>query len=84
MTPKAALRLFEERLVRLRSFAAMDEAWAAYRKEWLPAVEKVPSFEAMEPLVQQGYDAGYASAMALTRIAMTEVQDIVIKEDHGG
>jgi hypothetical protein len=82
MTAQGALRRFEERLIRLRSFAAMDEAWAAYRKEWLPGAEKLPSAEAMEPLVQQGFDAGYAAAMTLTRIAMTEVQDLVIKEER--
>ena len=71
MNGPEALREFERQLIPVRSIAAEEEAWRAYRAEILPA-DLEPRLVAC---VDQGYGAGYSAAMEAVRQVLTRVQN---------
>lgn len=71
MTGSEALTEFERKLLPVRGIAGANAAWDTYRAETLPAGLD----PTRETALRQGFDAGYASAMAATRRALTEAQN---------
>jgi len=78
MKATEALRLLEQKLIPARTIAGCDAAWEVHRRDELPefAGEAAP----MLPLVQQGFEAGYAAAMSAVRRLLAEVQTTALRE----
>jgi hypothetical protein len=70
------LRVFEQRLIPMRTTAGQVEAWDAYRSEWLPPL---PPNEVA--LLGQGYAAGYDAAMARVRGLLADSQTEALREN---
>lgn len=78
MTGQQGLRRFEEKLVAVKTFASMEDAWSQYRASLLPEDLTVQQ----EALIHQGFEAGYPVAMALVSKTLAGVQTTVIQEER--
>lgn len=78
MRAHEAVRLFEEKLLPLRTVAAANEAFEDYDRRMLPP--GTPKYDA----IAQGYAQGYQDAMLRVTRMLTQVQRAVIQETRNG
>lgn len=77
MKDTEALRLIEQKLIPAKAIASCDAAFARYAEEVLP-LKFVEDRD--EPLIQQGFEAGFAEAMSQARQILAEVQTIALRD----